>query len=161
MTKDTLTKNITRYVRKFGIKSVNLGNSFYYKDGKINYTVLSYDDDEQHIKHIENTYGIDVRPFYFLFCLMHEVGHHMTVDELTEDDMIFELIMRNGIFPLVEEDTNSAYFNLPAEDLANKWALEYILNHADECWKFQRKCFAIMSHQFKKKSFMKKAMKGE
>lgn len=151
----TLDKNITRFVKKFGVKKASIGDTFFYLNGKISYSVYAYDDDEQHIQFINDTYGIDVRPFYFLFSILHEVGHHMTVPDLTEEDLAFEIFARDAVLPLVEnEDTNDLYFRLPAEDMANRWALEYILNHTEECWKFQRKCYAIMRHLFKKRKMI-------
>ena len=80
----------------------------------------------------------------------------MTVDQLTDEDMNFEIVARKGLLSLLGDDTetrNSLYFELPAEDLANRWAIDYISNHEQECWEFQHKCFKIMAHIFKKKCF--------
>ena len=70
--------------------------------------------------------------------------------------MAFEKAVRETMLPmlgLTAQETNDIYFKLPAEDLANTWALDYIENHIEECWKFQQKCYKIMRHIFKKKSF--------
>ena len=154
----TLEKKIKKYLSRFGIKHVYCTDSFFYmpESKTVCFTVLNYSTDDELIKFIDEKYDTNIRPWYFIFCLLHEVGHHMTVDQLTDEDMAFEIAARKMILPLFGDEVetrNSLYFDLPAEDLANRWAIEYIANHAEECWAFQCKCFKIMQHIFKKKSF--------
>jgi len=154
----TLEKKIRKYLKKFGITRAICTDSFFYiPEGKtVCFTVLHYTTDADLIEFINNKYEVDIEPWYFIFSLLHEVGHHMTVDQLTEKDMNFEIAARKAILPLFGDDTksrNSLYFELPAEDLANRWAIEYIENHTQECWEFQCKCYKIMNHIYKKKCF--------
>lgn len=152
----TLEKKISKYLKQFGIKRAYCDKQFFYDPYKetVNFTILQYTTDEELIAFIDETYETNIRPWYFIFCLLHEVGHHMTVDQLTEEDFAFEVAMRNQILGMLDpEKHNDIYFRLPAEDLANRWAINYIANHERECWEFQRKCFAVMAHIFKKKSF--------
>ena len=154
----TLEKRISKYLKKFGITRAICTNSFFYiPEGKtVCFTILNYTTDKDLIEFVNNKYDVDITNWYFIFSLLHEVGHHMTVDQLTDEDMAFEIAARNAILPLFGDETekrNSLYFELPAEDLANRWAINYIENHTQECWDFQRKCFAVMRHIFKKKCF--------
>lgn len=157
MKSTTLDNNISRFVRKFGVKRARMGNQFVYlaNTQTMNYTVLQYETDEDYIEYLNSTYEIDVRPWYFVFCILHEVGHHMTIGELSEEDYTFEYIMRKHLLGMIDDQKkiNEIYFQMPAEDLANRWAIEYISAHPEECWRFQWKCYAIMRHLFKKKSF--------
>lgn len=157
MKSTTLDNNISRFVRKFGVKRARMGNQFVYlaNTQTMNYTVLQYETDEDYIEYLNSTYEIDVRPWYFVFCILHEVGHHMTIGELSEEDYTFEYIMRKHLLGMIDDQkkVNELYFQMPAEDLANRWAIEYIAAHPEECWRFQWKCYSIMRHLFKKKSF--------
>lgn len=147
---DTLEKNITNFVRQFGIKRAFNAKEFayYYGGGYLSFTCQRYSDDINLIKHIENTYDVeDLEPWFFIFSILHEVGHHMTLDSLTEEDLINEKLLRQ----IVTDD--NAYFNLPAEDLANRWAINYLINNTEKCWKFQRKCFTILKHLYKKNRY--------
>ena len=153
---ETLEKKIQKYFNQFGINHVVCTDSFIYlpETKTVCFTIYNYTTDQELIDFINKKYDVDITDWFFIFSLLHEVGHHMTIDEITDDDMIAEIMMRNSILSIFEdENRNEIYFNLPAEDLANRWAIDYISNHEEECWKFQKKCFAIMQHIFNKKSF--------
>ena len=144
----TLEKKISKFVRRFGIKRTFCTNYFEYRNGIIKFTILSHPLDETFIDFVNNKYNTDITSWYFIFSILHEVGHHVTLSTLSEDDLKWEYVIRT-----FGNLTNEEYFNLPSEDLANKWAIDYILNHQQECWDFQRKCSKIMRHIYKKKSF--------
>ena len=144
----TLEKKVTKFVRRFGIKRAFCTDAFEYQNGVINFTILSHPLDETFIDFINNKYNTDIAAWHFIFSLLHEVGHHVTFPVLSEDDLKWEYVIR-----MFGNPTNEEYFSLPAEDLANRWAINYIEKHPQECWDFQNKCYKIMRHIFKKKSF--------
>lgn len=82
--------------------------------------------------HIKETYGLDIsqKEDYELFSLLHEIGHHFTMDDLEDEDAENELLMRNLIH-CIDDVTiaNETYFNLPSEVMANDWAFD----HFDKC----------------------------
>lgn len=144
---DTLEKNITKFVRKFGVKRAFCTDEFAYYDDLhiITFTFAQYEDDVEFINHIQDTYEIEnLEPWFFVYCLLHEIGHHMTLNQLSESEYEQETIFRQVI------SDNQAYFNLKAEKLANDWAVDYLSNHTEDCWKFQRKCYSILKHLLKK-----------
>lgn len=144
---DTLEKNISKFARKFGVKRAYCTKEFaYYDEAQImTFTFTRYDDDIDFINHIEQTYEIeDFEPWYFIFSVLHEIGHHMTLNQMTEEEYQSDLLIRQLI------TNNEAYFNLKAEQLANDWAINYLSEHFEDCWKLQRKCFGIIKHYLKK-----------
>ena len=150
----TLEKRISKFLKPFGIKRAKCGKSFFYHpaSGTVHFTILRYDDDKELIDFVNEKYGVDIEPFYFIFSLLHEVGHHFTIDQLTEEQWAQEAFMRELVFPNREYE-HKIYFDLPAEDLADRWAIEYIDQHLQECWDFQLRCFKNMEHIYKKRSF--------
>ena len=157
---ETLEKHVRKFVRRFGVTRAICTNEFeYFPAGNtVCFTIFAYDEDQHLIKFIREKYDFNIFKWFFTFCILHEVGHKMTLPQLTDEAMHFEEIARNGILPLVKEggdveEINTLYFNLPAEDLANRWAIDYINTHEEECWKFQQRCDKIMEHIYNKKCF--------
>ena len=133
---DTLERNITKFVRKFGIKRAYCTQEFAYYDNfeVITFTFTRYEDDIDLINYIEKTYEVeDLEPWYFIYSILHEIGHHMTLNKLTKEEYEEENLFRQII------TDNEAYFNLKAEKLANDWAINYLSEHFEDCWKLQRK----------------------
>lgn len=80
------------------------------------------------VKYIKETYDIDLssKEDYDLFALLHEIGHHFTMDDLEDEDAEEELLMRNLIQMIDDEATaNETYFKLPSEMMANDWAFDH------------------------------------
>lgn len=152
----TLDKKVTKYCKKFGIKKVTYGNDFsYIPDFKaITYTMFITENDEYFIELVNKKYNVDIRPWYFIFCLLHEVGHHMTLNELTEEDLLNDLFLRQIVIPNIENEKKcgQAYINLIAEDLATSWAIDYIDSHLNECAEIQERFLKVMKHYSRKKS---------
>lgn len=157
---ETLEKHVRKFVRRFGVTRAICTNEFeYFPAGNtVCFTIFAYDTDHDFVQFIHKKYNFNIFKWFFTFCILHEIGHKMTLPQLTDEEMHFEEIARNGILPLVQEDKdndkiNALYFNLPAEDLANRWAIDYITTHEEQCWKFQQRCDKIMDHIYNKKCF--------
>lgn len=152
-----LEKRITKYVQKFGIKRAYLqkeGFSYFPNTQTVKFSIRTFDEDELLIKFIEEKYDIDISDWYFIFSLLHEIGHHKTLPCISISDRLYDIYQRMHVLPLLEDtDRSYAYFNLYTETLADEWAIKYIEEHPRECWEFQRKCVSVMQHMYKKKSF--------
>lgn len=149
----TIDRRISNFVKKFGIARVNYGERFYYKtNGEIQYTAYRAKGDDDLIEWIYDNYGITIEPYLFMFSLLHEVGHHMTVGNFSEEDLATEMVLREHFIPNLK-NPNDLYFELPTEKAATMWALNYLNENFDECWDFQAKIFEKMKHTLKKKSF--------
>lgn len=159
----TLDKKLTKYCKKFDIAKVVCSDEFSYSptNETITYTVYDFNLDEVFIKLVNEKYFVDIRPFYFIFSLLHEVGHHMTLDDLTEEEMFNDMFCRQIIIPKMEneEECIQAYINLTAEDLATTWAIDYIDTHIKECIEIQNKIYKLINHIYKKKSFQKEMVR--
>lgn len=154
---ETLEKKIKKYCNKFGINNVFCSDSFVYypKNKTIYFTVYRYVNDENLIEFINKKYNVDISDWFFIFSLLHEIGHHKTMHKLTKADINYEMSV-NDFLSFCDEDEktkNLIHFNLPAEDLADRWAIDYIKNNLDECWNFQQKCLKIIEHIYNKKCF--------
>lgn len=99
---------------------------------------------------VEKTFDFDLRPHSFLFALLHEVGHSMTMDSLEDDELTSELIMREAVHLMDSEKGNDLYFNLPSEKMANKWAVDYFKTNFDKCIKLENKMQKMLNHYYKK-----------
>lgn len=155
---EVLEKRIKKYAKQFGITRAICTDSFFYipQDKTVCFTLFRYTTSDEFINFINTKYDVDITEWYFVFSLLHEIGHHMTVNLLTDEEIEFETIARKTIaatFSDDDETRHALYFELPAEDLANKWAINYLQNHIHECWEFQNKCTAIMRHIVNKKCY--------
>lgn len=144
----TLEKKISKFVRRFGVRRAYCRDQFMYHGDTIDFSILTDPEDRPYIDFLNNKYDTDIEPWFFIFCILHEVGHYITVPLLSKEELAYEYEMR--MFRIQKSED---YFDLPAENLANKWAINYIMNHPQECWDFQNKCYKIMRHIFKKRSF--------
>ena len=155
----TLESNVTKFVRRFGVKRslYTEEKSFTYWEGPsvITFDIMWHYENDLLIDFIDGKYGTNIRPWFFVFCVLHEIGHHKTLHLLTEDDRYNERMLRTLANVQGLKNTDTLYFNLPAEVLATEWALAYIEEHPAECWKFNNKCLKVLAHIYNKKSFQK------
>ena len=125
---------------------IKCGDRFiYWNDGVnevINYSVESFDkkSEKEFDNYIEKTYGVDMSKYSFIFSLLHEVGHYMTIEQV---DVENENLLRQ----LIQD--NNAYFNLESEKLANDWAYWYFTSCFDECKHFTKKVLPLIKHFYK------------
>lgn len=159
MYSSVLDKKINNYCKKFGIDKVFCDKEFSYypETERISYTIIQYTADDLFTQLINEKYDVNIEPFYFIFPLLHEVGHHMTTDELTEEELQTDLMCRQMVIPYIEDEVEQgkAYISLTAEDLATSWAIDYIRNNLEECVRTQDRFVKIINHYYKKKSFRK------
>lgn len=125
---------------------IKCGDRFiYWNDGTnevINYAVDSFDkeSEKEFNNYIEKTYGVDMSKYGFIFSLLHEVGHYMTIEQV---DVENENLLRQ----LIQD--NSAYFNLESEKLANDWAFWYFTSCYSECKRFTNKVLPLIKYFYK------------
>lgn len=139
-----LTKTINDWTCKnFGIKT-KLGEDFQavVEKNTIYYALVVCEE-------ANNTFLEDVavrfpqiKADYFLWCLMHEIGHCMTDDEWTEEEqerfaMQIEM-MKSPDCPDTKEKSYW-YYSIPNEFFATRWAGEYMTAHPKKIAKFWNK----------------------
>lgn len=126
--------------------NIKCGDRFiYWNDGTnevINYAIDSFDkeSEKEFNDYIEKTYGVDMSKYSFIFSLLHEVGHYMTIEQVdVENENLLRQIIKD----------NNAYFNLESERLANDWAYWYFTSCYNECKRFTKKVLPLIKHYYK------------
>lgn len=147
--KMVLENKIAKILKPFGVK-VAMYKQFLYSEGWVFFTPFEDPSIGNHHRGwIAENYGIEMNASaYFLFSLLHEVGHHMTIKDMTEEDLDYETFCRNVLSCAdgTPEEINEAYYNLPAEILATEWALTYMVNNPTWCKKAYGKMFKAIRH---------------
>lgn len=130
---------------------IKCGDRFiYWNDGineVINYAVDSYDEEseKEFDNYIERTYGVDMSKYSFIFSLLHEVGHFMTIEQVDiQNENFLRQLIHNS-----DKRENSAYFNLESERLANDWAFWYFTSCYKECKRFTKKVLPLIKYYYK------------
>lgn len=139
--KKKVETTILNIIRPFGVKTAKLRADFVYNNetGIVSFSLPIFGELEKyHCEWINARYNIDLSDplIYWFFSLLHEVGHHQTMIDLTDEDLEFEYFMRELIDINYSDqddnfDSSDAYFSLPAEILATEWALNYMENNEE------------------------------
>ena len=142
---ETYIRSAIRKLVPIPIK-VNCGERFIYWNDGI-HEVINYTIDEKHPElakefsdYIEQKYNIDMKKYYFTFCLLHEIGHYYTK---TEVDIETENVLRQ-LIKMDENSSNAAYFELPSEQLANEFAYQFFKLYPRDVNYFQRKVVPVI-----------------
>ena len=144
-----LTKEINKWTQKnFGIKTV-LNEDFcaWCDEFKIGYTlVVCSQDAETFLEDVSTRYP-DIKADYFLWCLLHEIGHCMTDYLWTSEDEDYFMDTKDrldDVFGTDVELKNEWYHKIGDEYMATKWAGEYMIAHPKKMKKFCRKMNEVM-----------------
>lgn len=122
--------------------TAEMGDTFCYCFGSstINYTLVEEPEEKYFLNHVFSL-APDLKGYNgFLISFLHELGHHYTLDELSEDEVNESLDTKrriNNEYTDGRIDLQEEYFNLPDEVVATNWAIEYIRNNRkkiDEFW---------------------------
>lgn len=124
---------VKKFVKQFGEIHIARDDSFayFYSEDKITYTTdftTEAPKIESFKAYLFQTFGLEFQSEkeFFIFSLLHEIGHAMTMDSMSNKELTLDLILRKAIhLQKDEEKANKAYYNLPSEKLANEWANEY------------------------------------
>lgn len=130
---------------RFGEIRVKHSKSFayFYSSDTITYTTdfgAQADKILDFKEYLFQTFGLDLTDdkLFFIFSFLHEVGHYMTMDGMSDEELVLEVCLRKLIESKEDNDkiADQAYYNLPSEKLANEWANEYFTEHFDELMKY-------------------------
>lgn len=161
-----LTDILNEFLREGGWEvTAEPGTDFCYWDAsnRIEYALCITDwAGERFTKYI-HMIAPDIKCDIFLISFLHELGHHETLDEISDEDMRFSMDTKETIsqvlnqekadvaFALapvdgkIKEAMYDLYFSLPDESAATLWAIDYIRNNAEKVAKFwERVQAAIM-----------------
>ena len=115
--------------------------AYYYTSSYIQYTLVVSDKASTYFMDHIHKLAPDIKCDVFLISFLHELGHHETMDDLTNEDERFsrdtkvtinQALESKECDPVVEEAVHSLYFNLPDEAAATAWAIQYIRNNPEK-----------------------------
>lgn len=135
--KNKLNNAVATQLAPFGITNAFLGTeyAYYWQEEKVSYKITYTIEDEWFCEFINERFGLeDICPM--VVALLHEVGHHMTDDDLGDTVQDFCIAEKERIdreMETADEDYSKVlewqYFNLPDEIIATAWAVNYIKQH--------------------------------
>lgn len=149
-----LESKVNKFLAPFNLKS-KLGDEFayFFVSEIVQFSIaITERSDAEYIKFIKNEFDYDV-PNMFLFSFLHEVGHHMTNDELEEEDFEEDEFQKFEISEHMNDDNyeeySLKYFHCPTEFLANEWAIDYYRNHEEEVNRKGKEMIKAFKHFYK------------
>lgn len=154
-----LANHMDKFLRPFGVTSF-LGKEFAYHPvtEEVQFTVFMTERiDRLFAKFISDTFNYKVTDM-FLISILHEVGHHVTLDDF-EDEELNDEWKRKSRIEWELDDSNydekmMEYFNLPSERAATAWAVSYMRAHEEE---INRRWRVMLQHfrHFYKRNFVR------
>lgn len=135
------TKEINKILNKFLEPFdciADIGPDFCYWSGssRIDYTLVVSENQDKWFKEFAHSLMPELNCDIFLLSLMHELGHHETIDDIEDDEELWRACWEvkkelNSKEERTKED-NFTYFNLPDEKMATEWGLHYMKTHPAE-----------------------------
>jgi hypothetical protein len=136
-----LNNAVSAILAPFGISKARYddenGYTYYPTNHKVTFKILEeYVGDDLFIEFVKDTFDFTI-PNSFIISLLHEVGHHYTLDTIDEETLNFCYDEKQRI----SEELNTAetyedikalfyqYFMLPDELEATTWAVDYAEAH--------------------------------
>lgn len=109
--------------------------SYFYATDKIEFTIIVAEKmNDWFLEFVNNTFGVDFNDC-FIISLLHEVGHHFTLDEIEDNDFNYCMDVKATLTSETKEECFT-YFNLEDEWQATAWAVNYYLTNKEKCDKF-------------------------
>lgn len=149
-----LKAHMTNFLRPFGLKAI-LGKDFAYYPvtEQVQFTLVMEDRaDKIFRKFIADTFNYEIKDM-FLFSLLHEVGHHFTIDDFEYEELDKEWKHKSRIEWEIDEDNYNEksieYFSLPSEYAATAWAVSYMRDHEEELFSRWRIMLEHFRHFYK------------
>lgn len=153
---DTLNKTVSTQFAPFGL-SARLSDDFSYlwETEEITFKVNSTLEDDIFEDFVKDCFGFFGHPF--LISLLHEVGHHFTLDSISQScyDYCAEQKERINAEMLSADTLEKAkaleyqYFNLPVEYLATEWAVRYCKENAETAYKIEEEILKALNNFYK------------
>ena len=153
-----LDRAISKQFEPFGVKKVVSSDDFayfYYKK-IITYSIMEDISNKWYMDFVKKTFGYTPKD-EFIFSLLHELGHHFTMDSVDlmvdaycQDEKARideELKLAN---PYQQKAISMKYFALPDEYVATKWAVDYERNHPQKVEKMRKEIYSALNKFYKR-----------
>ena len=148
-----LNKVVNAFAKQFGVK-FHLGTQFEISNTTNDawYAVVLSDNYTEYYRSSVKEISNENIPI-FLMSFLHEIGHYVTKEFFTEDEMDDEWLMKDEIQEKYDGEACKEYayeyFSLPMEQEATNWGVAYFKLHAKECMEFYNKFLTELYHFFK------------
>lgn len=103
-------------------------------NAEITYTILVSKRMDDMFYDYAKSLGLKVDCGIFILSLLHEVGHHITYDDIDVDTWNYDIDVKATLTDS-DEDCQE-YFRLESEKVATQWAVNFINNHYVEVERF-------------------------
>lgn len=144
----TIDKVLNDFLEPFEA-TAEMGETFCYclVFSTINYTLRKEPEEKYFLDYVFSL-APDLKEYDgFLISFLHELGHHYTLDEFSEDEVNESLNAKCRISNEYEDgrvDLQEEYFNLPDEAAATNWAIEYIRSNREKIDEFWSKLLNVI-----------------
>lgn len=111
--------------------------AYYYTSNYITYTLVCSEIDNRCFMEKVHKIAPNLNCDIFLASFFHELGHHMTIEDLDEEELTYSEIMKKYIneWDFTREEANRFYMVLSDEDAATRWGCQYMIEHSAEVTK--------------------------
>jgi len=140
-----VNKVINKFIKPFGCKAkIDLDFSYYHDKKIITWSPMVLEKaDKYFIKFVNDKYE-NINADVFLWSLLHEVGHHMTHDKWSDEDLKNFMTEKEHIENYINDDLSvgeeehiyELYFNVKDEQCATEWAAQYMIENQNEVFNF-------------------------
>lgn len=156
---EELNRVVNGFTEKFGLRA-ELGEDFaYYPESEVvTYSLLINERADRTFSTFLRKNFPDIEADLFLWSLLHEVGHHMTIDQWEENEQDefderkdrLSLLYREEVDGSEEEIDNLFYdyYKTPDEFEATSWAADYMRENPEEVEKFNCEMKDMLMHFF-------------
>ena len=145
---EKIDKLVNGFCEKFGC-TAEIGAEFcyYHSDETVNYSLIVVDESDKAWKeYVKKKFNFRITNI-FMFSLLHEIGHHFTMDKFSplyqrKENAVVGKIERDlakSNDEILDKELRLKYFDLPMEKSATKWAVKYYRTHRQAINSFYRK----------------------
>ena len=129
---ERINKILNKYLEKFDLTAtLDTEFAYYYSKNIVTYSFFVLEKYDTMFKKVcdkiaKNNMNADI----FLLSLFHEIGHAETIEDLSDEDIYFSMIMKEEISEGIVNEKE--YFYAPDEYIATQWGVKYIQEHDKE-----------------------------
>ena len=142
-----LSEVIDDFIDFFGCtEEIGTDFAYYPNDEVITWSIFMTDKSDKYFNEYVSKEFPEITADIFLWSLLHEVGHHMTYWNWSDEQRNFNdeiketaekiLSSEEGANPSIERYSYFLYFSAPDERRATEWAAHYMETHSEKVEKF-------------------------
>ena len=137
-------KTLSLWFNAHGISNLEFEEEaeFYYTptSHKVYYALLDSPTVDNYFQQFAYEYGAEYDCHPFVFSLLHEVGHYMTLHYFTEEEKEKDKAAKVQNRGKTGIDAHYDYWELPTEFAANMWAINWLNTHYEELCDLHEVC---------------------